>query len=536
MAKQLTFSQDAREAVLKGVEKTARAAKTTLGPRGRLAIVDRGWGSPNLTKDGSAIIDEIDLKDPFENIGAKMLKEAASKTGDDAGDGTTTSAVLAEAIYAEGMRQVASGANPMGLKRGIDRAVEALIGELKRASRPVEDAKAKKEIAVIASGNNREIGTLIADTLEQVGSTGVVTIEEGKGIETEVKLVEGMQFDRGFLSPHFVTQAETVEAVLEDPYILIHEDKLSSAVKLVPLLERAAQAKARLLVIAEEVDGEALATLVVNKLRGILECCAVKAPAYGDRRKAMLEDIAILTGGKAFFKDLGFDLEQVTLDQLGRAKKVIVDADNTTIIQGMGDRKGVDGRIAQIKREVETTTSDYDREKLEERLAKLSGGVAQIRVGGATETQMKERKSRIDDALHATRAAIEEGTVAGGGVALLRARKALDALNVTGDEATGVDIVRRACAAPLRQIAENAGVDGAVAVRRVMAGEGDFGFDAERGTYQDLRQAGVIDAAKVTRTALQNAASVAGLLLTMECIVCDRVEEEKNGPHAGHHH
>jgi chaperonin GroEL len=535
MAKQLCYSQDAREAVLRGVEKMARAVKTTLGPRGRLAVVDRGWGSPNITKDGAAVADDIDLKNPFENLGAKMVKEAASRTGDDAGDGTTTAVVLAEAIYREGMRQVAAGADPMALKRGIDRAVDAILADLKARSKPVTGTKSMEEIAVIASGNDREIGALIAGALEKVGRDGVVTLEEGKSIDTEVKVVEGMQFDRGFLSPHFVTDPEAVQCVLEKPFILIHEDKLSSAAKLVPLLEKAAKAKAPLLVIAEEIEGDALAVLVVNKLRGILEVCAVKAPAYGDRRKAMMEDLAILTGGKAFFKDTGFDIEKIGLDDLGRAKKVIVDADNTTIVEGAGDRKAVDGRIAQIKREKDETTSDYDREKLEERLAKLSGGVGQIRVGGATETQMKERKSRIDDALHATRAAIEEGTVPGGGVALLRARKALDGLGLSGDEATGVEVVRRSCEAPLRQIAENAGVDGGVAVKRVLAAGGDAGYDAERDLYHDLRQAGVVDAAKVTRTALQNAASVAGLMLTTECLVCD-LPEEKADAHAGHAH
>jgi len=535
MAKQLTYSQDAREAILRGVEKMARAVKTTLGPRGRLAVIDRGWGSPNITKDGAAVADEVELKDPFENLGAKMIKEAASKTGDDAGDGTTTSVVLAEAIYREGMRQIAAGADPMALKRGIDRAVEAVLAEIARQSRPVEGRKSREEIAVIASGGDAEIGALIADALEKVGPDGVVTIEEGKSIETEVKVVEGMQFDRGFISSHFVTDPESVQCVLENPAILIHEDKLSSVAKLIPLMEKASAAKTPLLVIAEEVEGDALAALVVNKLRGILACAAVKAPAYGDRRKAMMEDLAILTGGQAFFKDTGFDLEKVELAQLGRAKKVIIDADNTTIVEGAGDRKAVRDRVAQLKREIEETTSDYDREKLEERLAKLSGGVGQIRVGGATETQMKERKARIDDALHATRAAVEEGTVAGGGVALLRARAVLESLKLAGDEATGVEIVHRACAAPLRQIAENAGVDGGVALRRVLAAAGDFGYDAARDTYGDLRAAGVIDAAKVTRTALKNAASVAGLLLTTECLVCD-LPEEKAGAHAGHGH
>jgi chaperonin GroEL len=534
MAKQLNYGQDGREAVLRGVEKMARAVKTTLGPRGRLAIIDRGWGSPNITKDGAAVADEVELTNPFENLGAKMIKEAASKTGDDAGDGTTTAVVLAEAIYRDGMRQVAAGADPMALKRGIDRASQSIREELKRSSRPVEGSKSREEIAIIASGNDRDSGRLIAEALDKVGPNGVVTIEEGKSIDTEVKVVEGMQFDRGFLSPHFVTDPEAVQCVLENAYILIHEEKLSNAAKLVPLLEKAAKAKARLLVIAEEVEADALAVLVVNKLRGILECCAVKAPAYGDRRKAIMEDIALLTGGKTFSKDVGFDIEKIGLDELGRAKKVIVDADNTTIIEGAGDRKAVAGRIAQIKKEVEETTSDYDREKLEERLAKLSGGVAQIRVGGATETQMKERKARIDDALHATRAAVAEGIVTGGGVALLRARAVLDTLKLDGDEATGAAIVRRACEAPLRQIAENAGLDGSVAVRRVLAGSGDFGYDAERAAFHDLRQAGVVDAVKVTRTALQNAASVAGLLLTTECLVCD-LPEEKAGAH-GHSH
>jgi chaperonin GroEL len=513
----------------------ARAVKTTLGPRGRLAVVDRGWGSPNITKDGAAVADEVELKNPFENLGAKMVKEAASKTGDDAGDGTTTSVVLAEAIYRDGMRQVAAGADPMALKRGIDRAVEALLEELARQSKPVEGRKSREEIAVVAAAGDREIGKLVADALDQVGPDGVVTIEEGKSIETEVKVVEGMQFDRGFLSPHFVTDAERVECVLENPYILIHEEKIAGTAKLVPLLEKAAAAKAPLLVIAEEVEGDALALLVVNKLRGILACAAVKAPAYGDRRKAMLEDIAILTGGEVLLKDIGFDLEKVGLEQLGRAKKVIVDADNTTVVEGAGDRKRIEDRIAQLKREIGETTSDYDREKLEERLAKLSGGVGQIRVGGATETQMKERKARIDDALHATRAAAAEGTVAGGGIALLRGRAVLDALKLEGDAATGAEIVHRACVTPLRQIAENAGIDGGLALRRILAAAGDVGYDAERDAYGDLREAGVIDATKVTRTALKNAASVAGLLLTTECLVCD-LPAESAAEAGGHPH
>ena len=537
MAKQLLYGQDGRDAVKTGVQKMARAVKSTLGPRGRSAIIDRGWGSPNVTRDGSSVADEVELSCPYENMGAQMVKEAASKTGDEAGDGTTTATVLAEAIFLEGMRRVTAGADPMALKRGVDRAVAAVLDELKRLSRPIEGHKNLEEIAIIAAGNDRAIGTLIAEAFEKVGADGVVTIEEGKGVDTEVKTVDGMQFDRGFLSPHFVTDADAVQSVLENPYIFIHEDKLSSVAKLIPLLEQASQKKARLLVIAEDIDGEALATLVVNKLRGILECCAVKAPGYGDRLKAMLEDLAILTGGKAFFKDLGADLEKVSLEDLGRAKKVIIDTDNTTIVEGKGAKKDVQARIAQIRQEIEETTSDYDKEKLQERLAKLSGGIAQVLAGGATETQMKERKARINDAVHAVRAAQEEGVLAGGGVALVRARKAVDGLKLSGDEAAGAEIVRRACEAPIRQIAENAGREGAVVIRDVLAAKDeDFGYDAERDTFGNLRKAGVLDATKVVRSALQNAASVATLLLTTECMVADIPEEKKADAHAGHHH
>jgi len=535
MAKQLAFREDARDALKEGLTKLAAAVKVTLGPKGRNAVLDKSWGSPTITKDGVTVAEEVELDDPYENMGAQLVKEVASKTSEDAGDGTTTATVLAEAIFLEGLKNVTAGADPMALQRGFKAAQRAVVDELKRLSRPVDATRQDDivKVASIAANNNLEIGRMIGDAMMKVGKDGVITVEEGKGLETTVDVVEGMQFDRGYLSPHFVTDPESMEAVLENAYVLIHEDKISNARDLVPLLEKIAQAKRPLLLIAEDVEGEALATLVVNKLRGTLQCCAVKAPGYGDRRKAMLQDIAILTGGEPIFKDLGIKLEAVELRQLGTAKKITVDADNTTLVQGAGKTEAVQGRIEQIRREIETTTSDYDREKLEERLAKLAGGVAQINVGAATETEMKEKKARVEDALHATRAAVAEGILAGGGVALVRARKALDKVNLSGDEAVGVEIVRRALAVPLKQIAENAGHEGSVVLRKVEQGKEAFGFDAARETYGDLIEAGIVDPTKVARTALENAVSVAGILLTTGCLVADIPEKEPETPHGG---
>jgi len=528
MAKDLTFERDAREALLRGVQKLSLAVKATLGPKGRNAVLDKGWGGPTVTKDGVTVADEIELSDKTENLGAQLVKEAASKTSDVAGDGTTTATVLTEAIFTEGLKNVTAGADAMALARGIRKAARVLTDELNKLSKKV--GKNKTEIAqvgAIASNNDREVGEMLADAMEKVGTDGVITVEEGKTLETTVDVVEGMQFDRGFLSPHFVTDPETMECVLEDPLILIHEDKISNVKGLIPLLEKIAKDGTPLLVIAEDVEGEALATLVVNKLRGICKCAAVKAPGYGDRRKAMLEDIAILTGGKAIFKDLGIELENIEMKMLGRAKKVVIDADNTTIIEGTGRTAAVKGRIEQIRREIETTTSDYDREKLQERLAKLAGGVAQINIGAASETEMKEKKARVEDALHATRAAVEEGIVPGGGVALVRAAKALDSLKLAGDEATGVEIMRKAAVVPLMSIAYNAGHDGPVVLRKVSAGKGAFGFDALKEEYTDLNAAGICDPTKVTRTALENAVSVATLLLTTDCLVTTSPEKSE---------
>jgi len=533
-AKMIAFDQEAREALRRGVETLAAAVKITLGPRGRNVIFSKSFGSPVATKDGVTVAKEIDLKNKYENMGARLVREVAAKTSDTAGDGTTTATVLAEAIFKEGLKNVVAGADAMALKRGIDKAVAAMVEELRKMSIPVKDRKASEQVATVASHNDPEIGKMIAEAMEKVGKDGVITVEEGKGIETTVELVEGMQFDRGYLSPYFITDPERMTAVLEDPYILVYEKKISAVKDLLPLLEKVAQTGKPLLIIAEEVEGEALATLVVNKLRGTLKCAAVKAPGYGDRRKAMLEDIATLTGAQAIFEDLGVQLEKVTLRELGRAKKVVLDKENTTIIEGAGSPQAIKGRIEQIRREIEETTSDYDREKLEERLAKLSGGVAKINVGAATEAEMKEKKARVEDALHATRAAVEEGILPGGGVALLRAAEKLASLKLSGDEAVGVQIVQRACAAPLRQIAENAGQDGALVEERVRAEKGNFGYDAAADRYTDMVEAGIIDPTKVVRLALENAASVATLLITTEALVAE-IPEKKKAP-SGHMH
>jgi len=526
-AKKIAFDQEARENIRKGVNKLAKAVKVTLGPRGRNVVLQKSFGSPTVTKDGVTVAKEIELEDSYENMGAQMVKEVASKTSDVAGDGTTTATILAEAIFEEGIKNVTAGTNPMSLKRGIDRAVEEISKKLQSVSIPVKGKKEIAQVGAIAANSDQTTGTIIADAMEKVGKDGVITVEEGKSLETTVDLVEGMQFDKGYVSPHFVTDLESMEAVLEKPYILIHEKKISAVKDLIPLLEKLAKERKPLLLIAEDIEGEALATLVVNKLRGTLECCAVKAPGFGDRRKAMLEDIALLTGGKAIFEDLGIKLENVDVSFLGRAKKVVVDKENTTIIEGAGESAAIQGRIAQIKKEIEDTTSDYDREKLEERLAKLAGGVAQINVGAATEAEMKEKKARVEDALHATRAAVEEGILAGGGVALLRARKALDNLKLDGDESIGVDIVRRALLVPLKQIAENAGCDGAVVAQKVEENDGNYGFNAASLKYGDLVKEGVIDPTKVVRTALQNASSIASLLITTEALVSEIPEKKK---------
>jgi chaperonin GroEL len=537
MAKQLLLKEEARAALLRGVNTIAHAVKVTLGPKGRNVVISKKFGSPTITKDGVTVAKEIELKDPYENMGAQMIKEVASKTSDLAGDGTTTATVLAQAIFRAGLRNVTAGANPMGLQRGIDQAVEKVVIELGKISKSTKDKKEIAQVATIASNNDQAVGRLIAEAMEKVGKDGVITVEEAKGIETDLEVVEGMQFDRGYLSPYMVTDAERMEAVLEDCLVLIHEKKLSIMKDMIPLLEQVAQSGKPLLIIAEDVEGEALATLVVNKLRGTLSCCAVKAPGFGDRRKAMLDDIAILTGGKAITEDLGIKLENLKLEDLGRAKKVVVDKDNTTLIDGAGKTAAIEGRIKQIRAQIEETTSDYDREKLQERLAKLAGGVAIIKVGAATETAMKEKKARVEDALNATRAAVEEGIVPGGGVALLRASKALDSLKLSGDEATGVDIVRRALEEPLRQIVQNAGLEGSIVVEKVRsATDTAYGFDAESNTYVDMVKAGIIDPTKVERVALQHAASIASLMLTSEALITD-IADAKPGmpamPHGG---
>jgi chaperonin GroEL len=528
MPKQLVFNEEARAALLRGVNTIARAVSVTLGPKGRNVVLDKKFGSPTITKDGVTVAKEIELGDNAENMGAQMIKEVASKTSDIAGDGTTTATVLAQAIFRAGLRNVTAGANPMALQRGIDRAVEKVVEELKKMSKSTKDKKEIAQVATIASNNDKTIGNLIAEAMEKVGKDGVITVEEAKGMETTLEVVEGMQFDRGYLSPYFVTDPESMEAVLEDCLVLIYEKKLSVMKDMLPLLEQVAHAGKPFLIIAEDVEGEALATLVVNKLRGTLHCCAVKAPGFGDRRKAMLEDLAILTGGKAITEDLGIKLENLKLDDLGRAKKVVVDKDKTTLIDGGGKTGAIEGRIKQIRAQIEETTSDYDREKLQERLAKLAGGVAIVKVGAATETEMKERKARVEDALNATRAAVEEGIVPGGGVALLRAAKGLDGLTLSGDEATGANIVRRALEEPIRQIVQNAGLEGSVVVEKVkVSKETAFGFDAESNGYVDMIKAGIIDPTKVERVALQNAASIASLLLTTEALITDVREEHK---------
>ncbi len=522
MAKQLAFNEEARAAIARGVSKLARAVKVTLGPRGRNAVLDKGYGSPTVTKDGASVAEEIELSDPYENVGARLVREAASKTSDIAGDGTTTATVLTEAIFLEGLKYVTSGADPMALNRGMRKAQEKVVEKLKEMSKKIKNQAEISSVGSIAANNDVEIGKMIANAMDKVGKDGVITVEEGKGLETSVEVVEGMQFDRGYLSPHFVTNADTMEVEFKDPYILIYEDKISSIKGLVPLLEKIAKTGKSLLIIAEDVDGEALATLVVNKLRGTISCAAVKAPGYGDRRKAMLDDLAVLTDGKPVFKDLGIQLENVDIRELGRAKKVTIDADNTTIVQGAGSSAAISGRIKQIRNEMEITTSDYDKEKLQERLAKLAGGVAQIFVGAATESEMKEKKARVEDALHATRAAVEEGILPGGGVALLRAAESLSELKLKGDEAMGADIVKNALSAPAKQIFKNAGLEGSVVVRKILESKDKaFGYDAEKEVYCNLVDAGVIDPTKVTRSALQNAISIAGVLLTTECIITD---------------
>jgi chaperonin GroEL len=527
MAKQVVFSDEGRAALLRGVNIMAAAVKATMGPKGRNVVIDKKFGSPTITKDGVTVAKEIELKDNYEDMGAQMVKEVASKTSDIAGDGTTTATVLAHAIVREGLKNVTAGANPMGLKRGIDKAVDLVVEELKKMSKSTKDKKEIAQVATIASNNDKTIGNLIAEAMEKVGKDGVITVEESKSAETVLDVVEGMQFDRGYLSPYFVTDPERMECVLEDALILIHEKKISVMKDMLPLLEQVARAGKPFLIIAEDVEGEALATLVVNKLRGTLHCAAVKAPGFGDRRKAMLEDIAILTGGKAITEDLGIKLENIKLEDLGKAKKVVVDKDNTTIVEGAGKTAGIEGRIKQIRAQIEETTSDYDREKLQERLAKLAGGVAVIKVGAATETAMKEKKARVEDALNATRAAVEEGIVPGGGVALLRASTKIETLKLEGDEKVGANIVRRALEEPIRQIVENAGLEGSVIVEKVKAEKvANRGFDAESLEYVDMIEAGIIDPTKVERVALQNAASVASLLLTTEALIADLPEEK----------
>jgi len=531
MAKQITYGNDSRQELLRGVNRLADAVKVTLGPKGRNVVLDKKFGSPVITKDGVTVAKEIDLKDPLENMGAQMVREVASKTSDVAGDGTTTATVLAQAIYREGSKNVTAGANPMDLKRGIEKAVEAVVGSIQKLSKPVK-GKEIAQVGTISANQDETIGSIIAEAMEKVGKDGVITVEEAKTLETSLDVVEGMQFDRGYLSPYLVTDPERMEAVLENPLVLIHEKKVSNMKDLLPVLEQIAKLGRPLLIIAEDVEGEALATLVVNKLRGTLHVAAVKAPGYGDRRKAMLEDIAILTGGKAITEDLGIKLENLKIDDLGTAKKITIDKDNTTIVEGAGTAKTIEGRVKQLRTQVEETTSDYDREKLQERLAKLVGGVAVIKVGAATETEMKEKKARVEDAMHATKAAVEEGIVPGGGVALLRAEKAIEDLKLDGDEAVGAGIVRRALEEPLRQIAQNAGLEGAVVVAKVREQKGDDGFNAQNEKYENLIAAGVIDPTKVVRTALQNASSIASLLLTTEALVSE-LPEEKSEPAGG---
>jgi len=534
-AKQIVYSENSRQAILRGVNQLADAVKVTLGPKGRNVVLEKKFGGPTITKDGVTVAKEIELKDPLENMGAQMVREVASKTSDVAGDGTTTATVLAQSIFREGVKAVAAGANPMALKRGIEKAVDSVVDEVKKFSKPVSGDMIA-QVGTISANGDSTIGNTIAEAMKKVGKDGVITVEEAKTMTTELSTVEGMQFDRGYLSPYFITDPERMECVVEDPYILIHEKKISNMKDLLPLLEQIARSGKPLLVIAEEVEGEALATLVVNKLRGTLNACAVKAPGFGDRRKAMLEDIAILTGGKAIMEETGIKLEGVRLDDLGKAKRVTVDKDNTTLIDGAGSQKAIEGRIKQLRAQIDETTSDYDREKLQERLAKLAGGVAVIKVGAATETEMKEKKARVEDALHATRAAVEEGIVPGGGVALLRASSALENLKTEGDEKIGVDIVRRACEDPVRNIASNGGWEGAIVIEKIRGNkEANYGFNAQTAQYEDLVKAGVIDPTKVTRSALQNASSIAALMLTTEAMVCE-IPEKKLAPAPGGPH
>jgi len=534
-AKQIVYSENSRQAILRGVNQLADAVKVTLGPRGRNVVLEKKFGGPTITKDGVTVAKEIELKDPLENMGAQMVREVASKTSDTAGDGTTTATILAQSIYREGVKAVAAGANPMALKRGIEKAVELVVNEVKKLSKDVKDNETIAQVGTISANGDAEIGNTIADAMKKVGKDGVITVEESKTMTTELQTVDGMQFDRGYLSPYFISDPDRMECVLEDPYILIHEKKISNMKDLLPLLEQIARSGKPLLVIAEEVEGEALATLVVNKLRGTLNACAVKAPGFGDRRKAMLEDIGVLTGGKALMEETGIKLEGVQLGDLGRAKRVTVDKDNTTIVDGAGAQKTIEGRIKQLRAQIEETTSDYDREKLQERLAKLAGGVAVIKVGAATETEMKEKKARVEDALHATRAAVEEGIVPGGGVALLRAAKALEGLTLPGDEKIGVDIIRRACEEPVRQIVGNAGYEGAIVIEKIRTStDTHHGFNAATAQYEDLVKAGVIDPTKVTRSALQNASSIAALMLTTEAMIAE-IPEKKPAPAPGGH-
>ena len=533
MAKEIKYDVKAREAMLRGVDTLANAVKVTLGPKGRNVILERSWGSPNITKDGVTVAKEIELEDKFENMGAQMVKEVASKTSDVAGDGTTTATVLAQSIYREGSKLVAAGVNPMAIKRGIDKAVELTVAELKKISKPTKDQEEIAQVGCISANSDETIGNIIAESMNKVGKEGVITVEEAKSMDTTLEVVEGMQFDRGYLSPYFVTNAEKMEAVLSEPLILLNEKKVSAMKDLIPLLEQIAKMGKPLLIIAEDVEGEALATLVVNRLRGTLQVAAVKAPGFGDRRKAMLEDIAILTGGRVISEDLGLKLENVTLNDLGTAKTITIDKDNTTIVDGGGSREDLEGRVKQIRAQIEETTSDYDREKLQERLAKLIGGVAVINVGAATEIEMKEKKARVEDALNATRAAVEEGVVPGGGVALVRCIKALTELNLGGEDQSGVNLVMRALEEPLRQISNNAGAEGSVVVEKVKSGEGAFGFNAQTNVYEDMMAAGIIDPTKVTRFALQNAASVASLLLTTEAMVADLPKAKDDMPPMG---
>jgi len=530
MPKQLVFNEEARHDILKGIDKLAKAVRVTLGPKGRNVVLDKKFGSPTITKDGVTVAKDIELPEPYENMGAQMVKEVASKTSDVAGDGTTTATLLAEAIYKEGTKNVTAGANPMALKRGIDKAVEAVVNELKAISKDTKDKKEIAQVGTISANNDKTIGDLIAEAMDKVGKDGVITVEEAKSMETSLEFVEGMQFDRGYLSPYFVTDADRMEVILDNPYILLNEKKISSMKDLLPILEQIAKLGKPLLIISEDVEGEALATLVVNKIRGTLSCAAVKAPGFGDRRKAMLEDIAILTGGKVITEDLGIKLENIKIDDLGQAKRITIDKENTTIVEGIGKAADIEARIKQIKIQIEETTSDYDREKLQERLAKLVGGVAVINVGAATETEMKEKKARVEDAMNATRAAVEEGIVPGGGVALIRCLPALEKLKLEGDEGIGVNIIKRALEEPIRQIAENAGAEGSIVVQKVKEHTANFGYNAETNQYEDLMKAGIIDPTKVTRTALQNASSIAGLMITTEALITDIKEEEKTPP------